>query len=154
MSFTSQLFPFQRSNFYSFVPEALWCCSIQPIILFVKIMFNSFHLQLEWCPNYIILISSLSCFNRSGFQCLSCHVSSLFSSYSLLLLSNRVFFNFDHLRGIIPFKLFNFSRFFGFTRLSKRQLSFYLFFSSSIFPSGAILDLNQNFLREWQNFTS
>ena len=28
-------------------------------------MFNSFHLQSECCPNYIILIPSLSCFNRS-----------------------------------------------------------------------------------------
>ena len=28
-------------------------------------MFNSFQLQSEYCPNYIILIPSLSCFNRS-----------------------------------------------------------------------------------------
>ena len=28
-------------------------------------MFNSFHLQSECCPNYITLIPSLSCFNRS-----------------------------------------------------------------------------------------
>ena len=28
-------------------------------------MFNSFHLQSECCPNYIILIPSLSCFNWS-----------------------------------------------------------------------------------------
>ena len=28
-------------------------------------MFNSFHLHPECCPNYIILISSLPCFNRS-----------------------------------------------------------------------------------------
>ena len=36
-----------------------------PSSCFVKIMFNSFHLQSECCPNYIILIPSLSCFNRS-----------------------------------------------------------------------------------------
>ena len=28
-------------------------------------MFNSFHLQSECCPNYIVLIPSLTCFNRS-----------------------------------------------------------------------------------------
>ena len=33
-----------------------------------KFMFNSFHLQSECCPNYIILNPFLSCFNRSGFN--------------------------------------------------------------------------------------
>ena len=36
-----------------------------PSSCFVKIMFYSFHLQSQCCPNYIILIPSLSCFNRS-----------------------------------------------------------------------------------------
>ena len=36
-----------------------------PSSCFVKIMSNSFHLQAECCPNYIILFPSLSCFNRS-----------------------------------------------------------------------------------------
>ena len=31
----------------------------------VKILFYSFHFQSKCCPNYIILIPSLSCFNRS-----------------------------------------------------------------------------------------
>lgn len=30
-----------------------------------QVLVNSFHLQSECCPNYIILIPSLSCFNRS-----------------------------------------------------------------------------------------
>ena len=40
-----------------------------PSSYFVKIMFNSFHLQSECCPNYIILIPSLSCL--TGVLCLS-----------------------------------------------------------------------------------
>ena len=36
-----------------------------PSSCFVKIMFNSFHLQSECCPNHFILFPSLSCFNRS-----------------------------------------------------------------------------------------
>ena len=35
-----------------------------PSSCFVKIMFNSFHLQSECCLNYIILIPSLSCLTR------------------------------------------------------------------------------------------
>ena len=82
----SQDIVFLRSlhSILTFVPEALWCSSFQPIISFcqrswsfhaypfnlsdvsswqvsshlVKIMFNSFHLQSECCPNYIILIPS------------------------------------------------------------------------------------------------
>ena len=61
-----------------------------------------------------ILSSLVSLFNRSVVRICS----------SLFLFPNGEFFNFDHLRGIIPFKLFNFSRFFGFTSLSKKQLSF------------------------------
>ena len=49
----------------SLVPEAV-CCQFHRVSShLVKIMFNSFHLQSECCPNYIILIPSLSCFNRS-----------------------------------------------------------------------------------------
>ena len=33
-----------------------------------QVLVNSFHLQSECCPNYIILNPSLSCFNRSGFN--------------------------------------------------------------------------------------
>ena len=49
----------------SIVPEAVCCQFHQVSSHLVKIMFNSFHLQSECCPNYIILIPSLSCFNRS-----------------------------------------------------------------------------------------
>ena len=49
----------------SIVPEAVCCWSHRVSSHLVKIMFNSFHLQSECCPNYIILIPSLSCFNRS-----------------------------------------------------------------------------------------
>ena len=48
-------YPFNRSVVSSF----------QVSSHLVKIMFNSFHLQSECCPNYIILIPSLSYFNRS-----------------------------------------------------------------------------------------
>ena len=47
------------------VPEAVCCGFHQVSSHLVKFMFNSFHLQSECCPNYIILIPSLSCFNRS-----------------------------------------------------------------------------------------
>ena len=49
----------------SIVPEAVCCWFHQVSSHLVKFMFNSFHLQSECCPNYIILIPSLSCFNRS-----------------------------------------------------------------------------------------
>ena len=80
----------QLSIFYSFVPEALWCCSLLPIFLFchdsvlffaypfnrsVVFSFELSHLikfcipsQTECCPNYIILNPSLSWLNRSGFN--------------------------------------------------------------------------------------
>ena len=45
---------FRRSIFYSFVPEALWCCSLRPIILF--------------CQDHVIFFLSYS-FSRSvGFS--------------------------------------------------------------------------------------
>ena len=68
----------QQSNFYSFVPEALWCCAfhsssrIVRIVFFsllihltgvsskcfhfAKFMFFSFHVQPECCPNSFSLI--------------------------------------------------------------------------------------------------
>ena len=46
MSFSSQFFSFQWSNFYSFVPEALWCCSLRPTTRSAKIMFFSILIQL------------------------------------------------------------------------------------------------------------
>ena len=49
----------------SLVPEVMCCWFHLVSSHLVKIMFNSFHLQLECCPNYIILIPSLSCFNQS-----------------------------------------------------------------------------------------
>ena len=49
----------------SIVPEAVCCWFHQVSSHLLKFMFNSFHLQSECCPNYIILIPSLSCFNRS-----------------------------------------------------------------------------------------
>ena len=58
----------------TFVPEALWCHSLQPIILFVKIMFSSYHFQSKCCPNYTILFTLYLVFNRSvvpSFQVLS-----------------------------------------------------------------------------------
>ena len=50
-------------------------------------------------------------------------------------------FNFVHIHCILSFNLFNLARFFGFTHLSKKQLSFYLFLFLFRFLSGAILDL-------------
>ena len=52
----------------SIVSEAVCCSFHQVSSHLVKFMFNSFHLQSECCPNYIILIPSLSCFNQSGFH--------------------------------------------------------------------------------------
>ena len=58
-------------------------------------MFNSFHLQSECCPNYIILIPSLSCFNRSVVSIIplltgvSSKCYNFASSYSLPSISNR-----------------------------------------------------------------
>ena len=49
----------------SIVPEAVCCWFHQASSHLVKILFYSFHFQSECCPNYIILIPSLSCFNRS-----------------------------------------------------------------------------------------
>ena len=56
---------FQWSIFYSFFRRHCDVALFNPSSCFVKIMFNSFHLQSECCPNYIILIPSLSCFNRN-----------------------------------------------------------------------------------------
>ena len=147
-------------------------------------MFNSFHLQSECCPNYIILIPSLSCFNRSvvstiplltgvSSKCFhfakfillpsisnrsvvvidlyhSLYISCQPRCLHLLLVHCNPFlmsfnlqgsrdvpcssflmevFNFIHLRCILFSKWLNLSRFFGFTRLSKEQLSF----TSSLF---------------------
>ena len=158
-------------------------------------MFNSFHLQPECYPNYIILIPSLSCFNRSVVAIipLLTGVSSKFlllpSSYSMPSISNRSVVVIDLYRSVYisfqperfhvllahcnPFllsfnlqgsrnvpcssfltecfqlcssSLYSFFQFVqplkvrGFTRLSKKQLSF----TSSLplpFLSGAILDL-------------
>ena len=52
----------------SIVPEEVYCCFHQVSPHLVKFMFNSFQLQSECCPNYIILNPSLSGFNRSGFN--------------------------------------------------------------------------------------
>ena len=83
-------YPFNRSVVSSF----------QVSSHFVK--FNSFHLQAECCPNYIILIPSLSCFNRvlCPFAQVLFALSSLASLFnrsvvwifsSLFLFSNGVF---------------------------------------------------------------
>ena len=53
---------------FSIVPEAVCCWFHQVSSHLVKFMFNFFHLQLECCPKYINLITSLSCFNQSSFE--------------------------------------------------------------------------------------
>ena len=108
-----------------------------PSSFFVKILFNSFHLHSECCPNYIILFPSLSCLTG-----VSCPLLKLFSSYQVLHnFSTGVLLEFvlpcssfltecsqiRHLRCILSGNGLTFSRFFrffGFTRLSKKQLSF------------------------------
>ena len=108
----------------TFVPGALWCCSLQPIILFVKFMCNSFHLQSGCCPNYILLIPSLSCFNRRGFNLyLPLQPQGFSQCSSLSLFSNGVFSNLSSPLFFFS-KWLNLSRFFGLTRLAKKQLSF------------------------------
>ena len=112
---------FRRSNFYSFVLGALWCCFFSThLLVLVKIMFFPLliHLTRVLCPLLMFFSSYLV------LHLFSTEVLSEFVLPCSSFLSNCFFFNFSHLRGIIPFKLFNFSRFFGFTRLSKKQLSF------------------------------
>ena len=126
-------------------------------------MFNSFHLQSECCPNYIIF-PSLSCFNRSVIvidPCRSLYISFLPECLHILLIHcNPFLMSFNLQRSSnVPcscflmecfqpcssslysfFQVFYLSRFFGFTHLSKKQLSFTFSPPSSVFP-GAILDL-------------
>ena len=104
----------------SIVPEAVYCCFHQVSPHLVKFMFNSFRLQSECCPNYIILNPSLSCFNRSGFNIYLALQPQGFSQCSLFLFSNGVFST-----SFISVVFFSrngltFSRFFGLTRLSKK----------------------------------
>ena len=112
-------------------------------------MFNSFHLQSEYCPNYIILNPSISCFNRSvvvidpySSWCISFQPECL---HVLLVHCNPFFLMSFNLQGstnvpcsyfltecfqLCPsplyssFQFFNLSRLIGFTRLSKKQLCF------------------------------
>ena len=196
------------SSFHSiltFVPEALWCCSLQPISLFcqdrvlflfypfnrsivsfcsssfvlssfssllnrsavwdlsyplfhsfngsggsvlwfhqvssllIKFLFNSFSFQTECCPNYIILNTSLSCFNRSGFNIYLALQPQGFRNALCPSFLTECF------RPSSP-SLYSFLEFvqprkvLGFTRLSKKQLGLPLLFLFT-FPSGAIPDL-------------
>ena len=111
--FSSLFFSSQQSSFYSFVPEALWCCFLQPSSCFIKDhvllmivhltgvscpLFKFSHLikfcvpsQMECCPNYIILNPSLSWINRSGFNIYLALQPQGFSQCSLSLFSNGVF---------------------------------------------------------------
>ena len=116
-----------------FLLEALWCRSfhsssrIEDHVLFVLI-----HLTEVLCHLFKFF---------SSYQVLhlfSTGVLSVFVRPCSSILTELV--NFVHLCCILSFKLFNLSRFFGFTHLSKKQLSF----TSSLplpFLSGAILDL-------------
>ena len=96
---------FQLSIFYSFIPEALCCCSLQPIILFVKIMFSSFHFQSKCCPNRTIL--SLSILFLTGALCPFAQIlfilSSLVSLFNRSAIRNRFF--------LIPLSLWSASNF-------------------------------------------
>ena len=75
----------------SIVPEAVYCCFHQVSPHLVKFMFNSFRLQSECSPNYIILNPSLTCFNRSVFNIHLALQPRVFSQCSLSLFSNGVF---------------------------------------------------------------
>ena len=106
---------------------------------------NSFHFLLECCPNYITLIPSLSCFNRSvvvidlyrslyiSFQPECLHVLLVHRNHFCLSFTLQgscnvpcsscwtECFKFCSPPSCHFFKLCDLSRFFGFTRLSKKQ---------------------------------
>ena len=102
----------------NFVPEALWCCSLQPIFSFCQdhVLFVLIHLTgvCARCSSSFILSSLASLFNRSVVWICSSLFLFLNGVLSTLFFSMAFFLSFCS----------TFSRFFGFTRLSKKQLSF------------------------------
>ena len=113
------IFLFQLSIFYFFLPEALRCCSLQPIFLFCQdhVLFTPIHLIGVLCPFPQVLsaLSSLaSLFYRSAVRICSSLFLFLNGVLSTLFIS-VVFFSRNGL---------TFSRLFGLTHLSKKQLSF------------------------------
>ena len=75
-----------RSTFFSFVPEALWLCSLRPIISIAKIMFFSLliHPTGVLCP-LLKFFSSYQVFHLIStgvFRCTSCPLQPFFSGLS------------------------------------------------------------------------
>ena len=102
-------------------------------------MFNSFHLQSECCPNYVILVPCFS-FLPVCFHINFDPLSSCFMSFNLQGSRNvpcspcwTECFKFCSPPLCHFLKLCDLSRFFGFTRLSKKQLCFTS--SSFVFPT-------------------
>ena len=103
--------------------------------------------QPECCPNLFFLVPCLSRFNQSGsnsFLSIVLVIHSFATSKVQMVFLVSIFLPQCSQLCSTPlcsfFQLFNLSRFFGFTLLSKKQLSF----TSSLplpFLSGAILDL-------------
>ena len=93
--------------------------------------------KLTWCSLFLFSIGVVIFFSfvKLLFRC--------FSTYKVLVmvlvpLAERSVLNFVHLRCVISFDLFNLARFFGFTRLSKKQFVLPLHLPLLF---GAILDL-------------
>ena len=86
----------QQSSFYSFIPEALWCCSFHSSSCFVKIMFFSLLLRLAGVSCFhlssLILSSFVSFLNRRAVWNLSYPLCHSFNSSggSVLLISSSI----------------------------------------------------------------
>lgn len=109
---------FQLSIFYSFVPEALKCCSFQPIISFVKdhVLFVLIHLTGVLCPLLKFFHFIKPCISFQPECCSNLFFLVLFfltECFQLRSFSLHSFFQF-----VQPLK----AR--GFTRLSNKQLSY------------------------------
>ena len=109
-----------------------------PSSCFVKIMFNSFHLQSECCQNYITPIHSYLVSTRVV-AIPSCSLCSSFTALqpptltwcSLFLFSTGMLsISFNSI--VLFFQDFNLSMFIGFTHLSKKQLCLTSFSSASL----------------------
>ena len=120
---------FQLSIFYFFLPESLRCCSLQPIFLFCQdhalFLVYPFNQSVVSSAQVLSILSSfISLFNRSAVRI----CNSLFLFPTGVLSTSFISVVFFSRYGL------TFSRFLGFTRLSKKQLGFTSSLFSSVFP--------------------
>ena len=125
----------QHSSFYSFVPEAVWCCSLHPSSHFVNIMFFSLLIRLAGvlCPllKFFYLIKSCISFQPECLHVLLVHCYHFLMSFNLqgshnVACSLCLTECFQSCSSPL-YSLFQFvkpPKVRGFTRLSKKQLCF------------------------------